>query len=108
MQEERFFMTLGKAGVAYAKNGKVHTVPAFVVNAQIPQAQAIPSTVLLPSQDAKDSLDDSIRFANATAASPFRSWAHKAVAPYLKDVERMLGECKIGILNSDIAKSWLT
>ena len=40
------------------------------------------------------SLDDSIRFANAAAALSVQKLGAQGGMPYLKDVERMLGECK--------------
>ena len=95
MQEERFFMTLGKAGVAYAKNGKVHTVPAFVVNAQdTTGAGDTFNSAFAVARCEGRSLDDSIRFANAAAALSVQKLGAQGGMPYLKDVERMLGECK--------------
>ena len=95
MQEERFFMTLGKAGVAYAKNGKVHTVPAFVVNAQdTTGAGDTFNSAFAAARCEGRSLDDSIRFANAAAALSVQKLGAQGGMPYLKDVERMLGECK--------------
>lgn len=95
LQEERFFMTLGKAGVAYAKNGKVHTVPAFVVNAEdTTGAGDTFNSAFAVARCSGRSIDDSIRFANAAAALSVQKLGAQGGMPYLKDVERMLGECK--------------
>ena len=94
MQEERFFMTLGKAGVAYAKNGKVHTVPAFVVNAQDTTAQAIPSTVLLRRKMRRTQPRRQYPVCQRRSGLSVQKLGAQGGMPYLKDVERMLGECK--------------
>ena len=74
------------------KTAKYTLFPHSSLMPRIPQAQAIPSTVLARCEGR--SLDDSIRFANAAAALSVQKLGAQGGMPYLKDVERMLGECK--------------
>ena len=77
------------------KTAKYTLFPHSSLMPRIPQAQAIPSTVLFAVARCEGrSLDDSIRFANAAAALSVQKLGAQGGMPYLKDVERMLGECK--------------
>lgn len=94
MQEERFFMTLGKAGVAYAKNGKSTVEGIACACGILGINDECGNSAFAVARCEGRSLDDSIRFANAAAALSVQKLGAQGGMPYLKDVERMLGECK--------------
>lgn len=95
LQEERFLITLGKAGVAYASGGSVHTVPAFTVAARdTTGAGDTFNSAFAVARCSSRSLTDSIRFANAAAALSVQKIGAQGGMPSLKEVERMLETCK--------------
>ena len=94
MQEERFFMTLGKAGVAYAKNGKVHTVPAFVVNAQDTTGAGDTFNSAFASQDAKGAARRQYPVCQRRSGLSVQKLGAQGGMPYLKDVEGCLENAK--------------
>ena len=93
--EERFLITQGKAGVSYAKAGKIVTVPAFNVKAKdtTGAGDTFNGAFAVAKCSGKD-MDESINFANAAAALSVQKLGAQGGMPYLKDVERMLEECK--------------
>ena len=93
--EEHFIMTQGKAGVSYAKDGKVITLPAFVAKAtDTTGAGDTFNGAFAVAICSGKSLDEAIYFANAAAALSVQKLGAQGGMPYLKDVERMLEECK--------------